>query len=66
MFYISFLEKLIPLKFREGTTILKMKTRPEEVFLILKGEVLNETTHRVFSMGSIVGETDIIYKRVST
>lgn len=66
MFYINYLEKLIPMKFKEGTIIIKEKTRPEEIFLILKGEVLNCTTDRVFSAGAILGETDIILKRVIT
>lgn len=65
MFYLNYLVNLIPLKFREGSVIIKAKTKPEEVLLVLKGEVLNETTNCVFTGGSIIGETDIIYKRVS-
>jgi hypothetical protein len=31
----------------------------------MKGEILNESTKRVFSDGSIIGETDIVKKRVN-
>ena len=33
------------------------------MYFILKGNVLNTVTRRIFSVGSIIGETDIIYKR---
>mmetsp|Transcript_44415 Transcript_44415/g.43086 ORF Transcript_44415/g.43086 Transcript_44415/m.43086 type:complete len:152 (-) Transcript_44415:1553-2008(-) len=66
LFYLTFLEKLVPVKFREGTLLLKEKTKSEEIFLILKGEVLNETTQRMFYEGSIIGETDIYYDRDRT
>ena len=35
------------------------------MLFIIEGNVLNKGTHRVFSAGSIIGETDIIYRRVS-
>jgi len=64
-FYLQYLDKLEPLKFKAGTQILKAHTRPEEVFFILKGEVYNEVKQRVFVKGSILGVTDIIRNRVS-
>lgn len=42
---------------------MKAKTRAEEVFLILKGEVINKETKRIFSVGAIIGETDLVFKR---
>ena len=61
-FYLTYLEKLIPLKFKVGTIILKKGVRPEEVFMILSGEALNITTNRIFSVGSMIGELDIVNK----
>lgn len=45
--------------------MIRAKTRAEEIFLIVTGYVQNESTQRIFSKGSIIGETDIIMKRVS-
>lgn len=45
--------------------LIQAKFKPDEVFFILNGIVLNEFTSRTFSSGAIIGETDFIYKRVN-
>ncbi len=65
MFYLNYLDKLIPMKFHKDTIIIKKKSRPEEIFFIISGSVLNQDSRRIFSTGSLIGETDIIFKRVS-
>ena len=51
----------MPVKFPANQIILRKNARPDEVFFILKGNVLNSCTERVYSTGCIVGETDIFY-----
>lgn len=65
MFYLNYLDKLIPMKFQKDTIIIKKKSRPEEIFFIIKGSILNMDSKRIFSTGALIGETDLIYKRVS-
>ena len=43
--------------------MITKRSRPDEIFFILKGEVLNNNTKKVFSVGSIIGETDFVLKR---
>lgn len=65
MFYLNYLDALIPLKFKSDTVILKEGAKPEEVIFILSGEIINVNSQRVFSHGVMLGETDIIQgKRV--
>jgi len=51
-------------KFEKDTIIIKEKRRPEEVLFVLHGEVMNMSSKRVFTVGSMIGETDIYFKRV--
>eukprot|EP00347_Sterkiella_histriomuscorum_P000844 403374301 len=62
-FYLDFLDLLIPLKFEKDTVILKKKSKPEEILFILSGEVINEQSNRVFTVGSIIGETDVYFNK---
>ncbi len=41
MFYLNYLDALIPLKFKADTVILKKGSKPEEVIFILSGEIIN-------------------------
>lgn len=59
-FYINYLYELVPYNFMKGSLLIREKTKSEEVFFILDGKVLNIETGRIFSKGSIIGETDII------
>jgi len=63
MFYLNYLDRLIPLKFKADTVILKEETKPEEVIFILSGEVINLQTQRIFGIGGMLGETDIIHNK---
>ena len=62
-FYESYLEKLRPLRFKKGDFILKEGLKTKEVLFVMSGNVLNVTTGRVFNEGSMLGETDIVFKR---
>ena len=63
MFYTNYLEKMKPIKIPKGHMMITKRSRPDEIFFILKGEVLNNNTKKVFSVGSIIGETDFVLKR---
>ena len=63
-FYLENLQLLTPLKFIEGANIIKENTKSEELFFILNGEVFNTITNRIFTTGALIGETDIVFKRV--
>jgi signal-transduction protein with cAMP-binding, CBS, and nucleotidyltransferase domain len=63
LFYNKYLELLTPQKYLQGAMLIKAKTHSEEMFMILSGEVYNTNSHRIFSAGSIIGVTGIIYKR---
>lgn len=54
---------MIPIKFPPNQVILRKNSKPNEVYFILKGHVLNSTSKRVFSTGSLIGETDIFYDK---
>ena len=42
-------------------------TKPQEVFFILKGTIINATTLKIFPEGAMIGETDIVFgKRTRT
>lgn len=66
MFYLEYLDKLEPLKFQRETVMLKCGTLAQRVYFIVKGRVVNVQTHRIYSDGSLIGETDIIYKKRRT
>jgi hypothetical protein len=44
--------------------MLKRGTVAQRLYFIVKGRVLNVQTQRIYSDGSLIGETDIIYKKV--
>ena len=46
--------------------MLKRGTVAQRVYFIVKGRVLNVQTQRIYSDGSVIGETDIIYKKTET
>jgi CRP-like cAMP-binding protein len=46
--------------------MLKRGTVSRRVYFIVKGRVLNVQTQRIYSDGSVIGETDIIYKKRRT
>lgn len=64
MFYLKYLQKLIPQNFQRDTALIQKSRKAEEMLFIIEGNVLNKSSHRVFTAGSFIGETDIIYKRV--
>lgn len=49
------------MKIEKNEVILKHGVRPKEVMFIMSGNVLNSDTGRLFSEGSMFGETDLIF-----
>ena len=43
--------------------ILRKNSKPEEIFFILKGRVLNRISKTIFTEGNMIGETDIYYNK---
>lgn len=62
MFYYLYLDRLEPVKFQKETIILKKGTVAQRMYFIVKGRVINTTCNRIYSDGSLIGETDIIYR----
>mmetsp|Transcript_1093 Transcript_1093/g.1100 ORF Transcript_1093/g.1100 Transcript_1093/m.1100 type:complete len:108 (+) Transcript_1093:663-986(+) len=62
-FYLKYLQAFEPQRFLAGSNLIKEQTKSEEVFLILSGEVLNSFSMRKFTVGSMIGETDLFFKR---
>lgn len=62
-FYLNCLEKFEYLKFPANSIILRKNSRPDEVFFILKGSILNTTSSKIFRCGTMIGETDLYFKR---
>lgn len=62
-FYEQYLDKLKPMRFDRNTVILEQGSRPNEVCLIVSGQVLNASTGRIFTSGTMFGETDLVFKR---
>lgn len=60
-----YLDKLEPVKFQRETVILKKGTVAQRLYFIVKGRVLNKTSNRIYSDGALIGETDVIFRRVS-
>jgi len=63
-FYGEYISKFEPMRIKAGTVFAKEGMRPQEVFFLLKGEVLCEKSGKYFKEGTMFGETDIIFKRV--
>lgn len=62
-FIIDYLPKLQPIVVKSNTIIMSKNTFPADIFFVFKGSVKNKSNDKIFSEGSIIGETDIIYNR---
>ena len=51
------------MRFGKNTVILEKGSRPNEICLIMSGTVLNESTGRFFTDGTMFGEEDLILRR---
>ncbi len=47
-FYLTYLERLQHVKFKEGTEIIKPGTSVDEVYMILSGDIINAASQRIF------------------
>ncbi len=55
-FYETYLDKLKPMRFDKHTVIFEKGSRANEVYLVMSGVVLNESTGRLFKAGTMFGE----------
>lgn len=62
-FYEVFLDKLKPMRFDRNMIIFEKGSKANEVCLIMSGVVLNESTGRLFTAGSMFGEQDVYFGR---
>lgn len=64
-FYLDVLadNKLSPMRFDQDDIIFSVGQVAREVYLIVNGEILNETTKRLFKSGAMVGHEDIVHDR---
>lgn len=51
------------MRFEKEDLILQKDTKPQEIYFVTQGEVLNMQTGRVFGIGSIIGQDDILFLR---
>lgn len=51
------------MRFEKHTIIFEAGSRPNEVCFVMSGIVLNIYTGRTFNVGSMFGESDVIFKR---
>lgn len=57
------MEELKPMRFEKDTVIFDVGQRPTEVCFVMSGTILNVTNGRLYSLGNMFGEDDIIFKR---
>jgi len=62
-FYLNYLEKFRPVRFDKGDIICEKGKKPREVFVNFGGCMLNVTTNRIFPVGSLIGQDDILFNR---
>ena len=62
-FILEYLPKLQPMIIKTNVKIISKNTFPADIFFIYQGSVKNINNDKVYNEGSIIGETDIIYKR---
>lgn len=62
-FIIDYLPRLQPIVVKSNTIIMSKNTFPADIFFVYKGSVKNKSNDKIFSEGSVIGETDIIYNR---
>ena len=54
-FYLNYLEKFKPMRFDKDDIIFEKGQKAREIFLSIKGEMINVNTNRVFKVGTMIG-----------
>jgi len=62
-FYLNYLEKFKPMRFDKDDIIFERDQKSREIFLNIKGEIVNVVTNRVYPDGSMIGQDDILFSR---
>ena len=62
-FYLNYIEKFKPMRFDQDDIIFERAQKSREIFLNIKGEMINANTNRVYSAGSMIGQDDILFSR---
>lgn len=57
------MEKFKPMRFDKEDLIFEKGQKSREIFLNIKGEMINMGTNRVFHDGAMIGQDDIIFTR---
>ena len=61
-FYLTYMEKLKPMRFDPYQLIWEKGQRPKDVYMILGGIITNEETDRVQKTGMMFGQDEILFK----
>ena len=51
------------MRFDKDDIIFEKGQKAREIFLSIKGEMINSNTNRVFRVGSMIGQDDILFQR---
>ena len=62
-FILEYLHKLQPMIVKSNIKVITKNTFPADIFFIYRGSIKNINNDKVYNEGSVIGETDIIYKR---
>ena len=54
-FYLNYLEKFKPMRFDKDDIIFERGQKAREIFLSIKGEIINVNTNRLFKKGQMIG-----------
>ena len=60
-FYLNYLEKFKPMRFDKDDLIFERGQKSREIFLNIKGEMINVNTNRIYSVGHMIGQDDILF-----
>ena len=60
---MNYLEKFRPMRFDKGDVIFEKGKKPREIYVNFGGKMLNVSTYRIFPVGSLIGQDDILFNR---
>lgn len=62
-FYLNYLEKFKPMRFDKDDIIFERGQKSREIFLSINGDMLSVNTNRIFRVGHMIGQDDILFQR---
>ena len=51
------------MRFDKGDVIFEKGKKPREIYVNFGGKMFNVSTHRIFPVGSLIGQDDILFNR---